>query len=233
MIRSLMAWSLTWIYMVLAGLLCLPGIWITGRLEMTYAAARFGVRSLLALAGVRVEVEGREWLPAAGPRLYMANHQSNLDPPILITLLPGNIAFLAKQELFAVPVLGWVLRAGGLVPINRADREGARHSIARAATLLRNGRPFLIFPEGTRSPNHHLLPFKKGPFYLAEEAAVAVVPITIGGSGSLMPRGSWRIHSGTVRLVIHPPLLPAVWASDPHPRAAAAAAVRAAMAPPA
>lgn len=233
MIRSLLAWSLTWVYMVLAGLVGLPSIWITGRLELTYALARFGVRGLLALAGVRVEVQGREWLLKVGPRLYMANHQSNLDPPILITHLPGNIAFLAKHELFAVPVLGWVLRAGGLVAINRGDRAAAQHSIARAAALLRDGRPFLIFPEGTRSPSQELLPFKKGPFYLAEQAAVPVVPITIRGSGALMPRGSWRIRPGVVRLLIHPPLPPSAWAGDPDPRAEIARAVRSAMAAPA
>ncbi|MGH9480957.1 MAG: lysophospholipid acyltransferase family protein, partial [Terriglobales bacterium] len=161
-----------------------------------------------------------------GPRLYMSNHQSNLDPPILVTHLPGNIGFLAKKELFSVPILGAVLRAGGLIPVARADRAAAQASIAAAAEAVRQGRPFLIFPEGTRSPNGRLLEFKKGPFYLAEQAAVPIVAITLTGAGACMPRGQWRIRPGTVEMSIHPPLLPPSWKDEPEPRAAIAAAVR-------
>lgn len=226
MIRSLLAWALIWIYMVVAGVISLPWIWITGRLEFTYALARAGLRALLRLGGVRVVVHGRELVPASGPRLYMSNHQSNLDPPILVTHLPGNIGFLAKKELFSVPVLGAVLRVGGLIPVERANRAAAQASIAAAAEAVRRGRPFLIFPEGTRSPDGRLLEFKKGPFYLAEQAAVPVVAITLTGSGARMGRGQWRIHPGTVEMRIHAPLLPASWQNAPEPRAAIAAALR-------
>lgn len=227
MIRSIIAWGLTWIYMVVAGLISLPWIWITGRLNFTYALARVGLRAILALGGVRVVVSGVEHLPPEGPRLYMSNHQSNLDPPILVTHLPGEIAFLAKKELFSVPVLGAVLRVGGLIPVERANRAAAQASIALAAEKLRGGRPFLVFPEGTRSPDGQLLEFKKGPFYLAEQAAVPVVPISLAGSGACLPRGAWRIRPGKVEMRIHPPLLPPSWQSAADPRDAIAARLRA------
>jgi 1-acyl-sn-glycerol-3-phosphate acyltransferase len=227
MIRSLLVWAFTWLYMLAAGVVSLPTIWITGRLTFTYKAARLGLRMLLRLAGVRVVVSGEEWLAAgeAAP-IYMANHQSNLDPPILLTRLPGEIAFLAKKELFDVPILGTVLRVGGLVAVDRSQRAAAQASIARAAEAVRQGRPFLIFPEGTRSPDGQLLPFKKGPFYLAEQARARVIAVRIEGSGRLMPKGQWRIRPGTVRLTLQPPITLAQWADAAEPREALAEQVR-------
>jgi 1-acyl-sn-glycerol-3-phosphate acyltransferase len=228
-LRSALVWFVTWVYMTLAGLVCLPWVWLTGRLGFVYAAARLGLRLLLWLAGARVAVEGRELLPRQSGCIYMANHQSNLDPPILVAHLPGYISFLAKQELFRVPVLGTVARIGGLVPVNRSNRAAAHASIARAAEAVRRGRPFMIFPEGTRSPDGRLLPFKKGPFHLAVQADAPVVPITISGSGALMPKGQWRIRSGVVKLQIHPPLWPVAADQPDGGRNALAAAVRAAI----
>lgn len=225
MIRSLLVWLFTWIYMLVAGLLSLPWIWCTGRLEFTYALARAGVWTLLWMAGVKVRVVGEANLPA-GPRLYMSNHASNLDPPILVTHLPGNLAFLAKKELFAVPVLGWVLKAGGLVPVERGNRAVAQAQMAQAAEAVRRGRPFLVFPEGTRSLDGSLLEFKKGPFYLAEAAAVPVVPIVLEGTARCMPKGQWRIRPGRVEMRIGAPIQPTEWAGAAEPRAVISAVVR-------
>ncbi|HXR97150.1 MAG TPA: lysophospholipid acyltransferase family protein [Terriglobales bacterium] len=228
-LRSALVWLVTWAYMTVAGVVCLPWVWLTGRLGFVYAAARLGLRLLLWLAGARVVVEGRELLPRQPGCIYMANHQSNLDPPILLANLPGYISFLAKQELFRVPVLGTVARIGGLVPVDRSKRTSAQASIARAAEAVRRGRPFMIFPEGTRSRDGQLLPFKKGPFYLAEQAGAPVVPITITGSGALMPKGQWKIRSGVVKLQIHAPLWPTPASEGDEGREALAAAVRAAI----
>ncbi|MGN6593393.1 MAG: lysophospholipid acyltransferase family protein [Terriglobales bacterium] len=232
MLRSLLVWGFTWLYMMAAGVVSLPTIWITGRLTFTYKAARLGLRLLLRLAGVRVVVEGRDRLAAAGAApIFMANHQSNLDPPILLTELPGEIAFLAKKELFDVPILGTVLRVGGLVPVDRSQRAAAQASIARAAEAVRKGRPFLIFPEGTRSLDGQLLPFKKGPFYLAEQTRAMVVPVRIDGSGGLMPKGHWRIRPGVVHLTLQPPIVAAQWADATEPREALADRVRTELSP--
>lgn len=232
MLRSLLVWGFTWLYMMAAGVVSLPTIWLTGRLTFTYKAARLGLRLLLRLAGVRVVVEGRDRLAAAGAApIFMANHQSNLDPPILLTELPGEIAFLAKKELFDVPILGTVLRVGGLVPVDRSQRAAAQASIARAAEAVRKGRPFLIFPEGTRSLDGQLLPFKKGPFYLAEQTRAMVVPVRIDGSGRLMPKGHWRIRPGVVHLTLQPPIVAAQWADATEPREALADRVRTELSP--
>ncbi len=228
MIRSLVVWMATWLYMIAGGLLCLPWAIVTGRLGFAYTAGRGGARLLLALAGVRVVVDGDA--SAAGPAaIYMANHQSNLDPPLLLAHLPGILAFLAKKELFSVPVLGAVLRAGRLVPVDRSNRESARASINQAAAAVRAGRPLLIFPEGTRTRTGALLPFKKGAFYLVEQAAAPVVAVSIAGTGALMPPGSWRIRSGTVHLRIHAPIWPSQWQSASDPRAACSELVRQAL----
>lgn len=225
--RSLMVWVGTWLYMSVALLICLPVLLLTGRLDFTYRMARRGLRLLFWLAGVKVEVEGGELLPAAGGVVYMANHASYLDPPVLLAELPGEIAFVAKRSLFNAPVLGWILRLGGMAPVDRADRAGSQDSLAAAALQVQNGRPFLIFPEGTRTRDGGLLPFKKGPFYFAEQAAVPVVAVSLVGTGALMPRGQWRIRPGVVRMRIHPPIVPSQWRAEPDPRAALAALVRA------
>lgn len=232
MMRSLAIWTLTWAYMAAAGLISLPTIWLTGRLDFTYQAARLGLRLVFKLAGVRIEVLGT--IPAAtdSAPIYMANHQSNLDPPLLAVALPGNLAFLAKKQLFSVPILGTVLKVGGLIPVERTgDRAAARATEARAAALIRSGRPFMIFPEGTRSPDGSLLEFKKGPFYLAEQVQSPVIPIRIEGSGALMPKGSVRIRPGVVTLRLGPPILRESWSAAADPRAALAALVREQLAP--
>lgn len=225
MIRSAFVWTAAWLYMLAGGLLCLPWAVLTGRLEFAYSVGRGGARLLLALAGVRVEVQG-DAHAASGAAIYMANHQSNLDPPVLLAHLPGCLAFLAKKELFSIPVLGTVLRAGRLFPVDRSHRDAARASIAAAAAAVRAGRPLLIFPEGTRSRTGALLPFKKGAFHLVEQAQAPVVAVSIAGTGALMPPGSWRIRAGTVRVTIYPPIWPHQWQSAPEPRAACAELVR-------
>lgn len=224
MLRSLLVWLLTWLYMLAAGVVCLPHLLFTRRLGFTYAVARRGCRLLLWMAGVQVECTGPA--PSANSVLYMANHQSNLDPPLLLAALPGEICFLAKKELFSVPILGWVLRIGGLVAVDRANRDAARASIAQAASMLRAGRPFLIFPEGTRTRDGQVQEFKKGPFFLAEQAGAPVVAVRLAGTGALMPPGAWRIRPGRVQLHFHAPIPSSAWSSAPQPRVALAALVR-------
>lgn len=228
-LRSLLVWAFTWAYMAVAGVVLLPWGVATGNLTSAYAAARLGVHLLFWLAGVRIVVSGREHLDrlaGASGRVFMANHQSNLDPPVLLATLPGQVSYLAKKELFSVPVLGAILHAGGIIPVDRSHRDAARASVAHAAGMARQGRPFAIFPEGTRSPDDRLLPFRKGAFHFAEQAGVPVVAVTIAGSGRLMPRGQWRIHPGVIRVTIHPPIAVESWRDSPEPRTALAGMVR-------
>jgi 1-acyl-sn-glycerol-3-phosphate acyltransferase len=162
-------------------------------------------RSILCVAGVRVSVE-REAAAAAPPCLLLCNHQSNLDAICLAPHLPAGTIFVAKKSLRRVPLLGWAMWAAGFVFIDRRDRRSAAASLQHAADRVRGGTPLLIFPEGTRSPDGRLLPFKRGAFHVAVAARVPIVPIAISGTGSLMPPGHLGIAAGPVRLRFGAPI---------------------------
>lgn len=213
MIRSVFVLLFTWLYMLVAAIPGIPAVLVLHNLSFIYAEARLGIRMLLALAGVRIVEYGREHLPRRGAALYMANHQSNLDPPVLFFRLPGYISVLAKQELFRIPLLGLVFKVGGLIPVDRSNRESAIASIDKAVTALKGGRPFLIFPEGTRSPDGHLLTFKKGPFFMAQQSGMPIIPVTISGTKERMRKGSLRIVPGVVHVHYHAPVMPSEYAT--------------------
>jgi len=193
-----------------------------------YSLAHWTVRAALRLAGVRMEVIGGEHLHGPRPCLYMANHQSNVDPPVLFAVIPPRIAFMGKKSLFSIPVLGAAMRLGDFVPVHREHPEEARASVDDALERLRRGVTLLVYPEGKRSPDGRLLPFKTGVFLLALRAGVPVVPITLDGAERVMGKGKWEIYPGTVRVIVHP----AVETRGRHPeeRRRLAAEVRAAIA---
>lgn len=168
------------------------------------AIARFGLRRV----GVHTRCVFEAPLPE-GACLLLVNHASNLDPPLIAGALPRRLGVLLKQELLHIPFLGWGFRLAGFVPVSRSGRvEDARHSIEKAAETLRSGLSLLVFVEGTRSPDGRLLPFKKGPFFLAESCGLPVVPITIAGTHQLLPKGSIRLRAGEVRITVHPAIDP-------------------------
>jgi 1-acyl-sn-glycerol-3-phosphate acyltransferase len=167
------------------------------------AIARGWARVLLLGLGVRVDVEGDENLPA-GPAVYAANHGSALDIPILFGYLPADFRFIHKRSLYLVPVLGWSLWVAGHVGIDRGNPFRARKSLHAAALRIHGGTSVAVFPEGTRSPDAGVRPFKRGSFVLALEAGVPVVPVSLRGVKSVVPRGLATLRPGTVRLVIHP-----------------------------
>lgn len=158
----------------------------------------------LWLGGVSLTVEGAEHLPSQGPVVYMSNHQGNFDIPVLFAGLPVQFRWLAKAELFRIPLFGLTMRTAGYIPIERKDRRLAIQSMNTAAQRVAAGTSIMIFPEGTRSPDGALLPFKKGGFVLALQAQAPIVPIAIDGSAALMLKSSLRIRSGEVRLRIFP-----------------------------
>jgi 1-acyl-sn-glycerol-3-phosphate acyltransferase len=168
------------------------------------AAARFGSR----MVGVRINVVGREKFDHAKTYIYMFNHVSNLDPPLVIPLVPRRTSVLLKKELMRIPILSRAMRMARFVPVDRSNRESAIASIEKAVDVLRDGIPISIFPEGTRSRDGKLLPFKKGPFHLAMESGVEVLPVSIYGTEKMWPKGKFAITPGTATVVFHAPISP-------------------------
>lgn len=212
-------------------LLFFPWTWLTGSANALYATAMWIARNGLRLAGVHVEIEGKEHIDPGATYIFMCNHVSNLDPPVLIVNLPRRSSVLVKKELFQVPILGQAMRLGDLVPVDRRNREAAVNSMREAEAVMAKGLNMMVFPEGTRSRDGRLLPFKKGPFYLAMDSGVPVVPVTILGSETLMPKGSSLIHPGRVRLVFHKPLLPSQFSDKEELIAATQREITSALAP--
>lgn len=176
---------------------------ITKNITPLYRAGVAGAKLAMCLAGIRISVEGRQNVPD-GPCVFVANHASNADPPAVVAAIPKRVALLAKKELFRIPIFSQALRAGEFVPVDRSDREAARASVEEAISKLRRGLSFLVFPEGTRSRDGRLQPFKKGSFVMAISAGVPVVPISVAGSHRVMPKGAFVIHPGTIVVRFHP-----------------------------
>jgi 1-acyl-sn-glycerol-3-phosphate acyltransferase len=171
-----------------------------------YIFGHGGVAMGAALAGIRTRVEGRENLPAGQAVIFCANHQSNVDPPILFNALDPRLHILFKAELKKLPLLGKAFQVGGFVPIDRASRDQSMAAIEQVAQSLRDGNSFLTFPEGTRSKTGALLPFKRGPFLMAIKAQVPVVPVAVQGGTASMRKGSRIILPTTVTVRIGAPI---------------------------
>jgi 1-acyl-sn-glycerol-3-phosphate acyltransferase len=176
--------------------------------------ARGWARIILALCRVKLVVEGSPRVQPPGPYLFLSNHQSQFDILAVVLALPLQFRILAKQELFYIPIFGWVMKLSGFVGIDRSNREKAIQSLDRAAKRLRRGTSLLIYAEGTRSLDGRLLPFKKGGFVMAIQAGVPVVPITIHGSRAILPKGSLRIRPGTLRVTLGDPIDPGRYTLD-------------------
>jgi 1-acyl-sn-glycerol-3-phosphate acyltransferase len=192
-----------------AALVIFPWTLITRNTDVLLRVGFWIARAGLPFGGVRVVVHGLDRLPR-GASIVMANHSSNLDPPVLIPLLPGRVVIYLKASLMRIPVLGYAMRLAGFIPVLRdGSLEGAKVSSAAAQRELERGSCLVLFPEGTRSRDGSLLPFKKGPFFLAMDSGAPVVPVSIVGATRMLPKGSLNLKSGTVSVTFHAPLHPA------------------------
>jgi len=169
-----------------------------------HSYSRVWARLSLKLAGVKVVVNGRENLPSEGAVVYMPNHQSNFDILALFVSLPGHFRWLAKEELFHIPLFGWTMRRSGYIPVDRSNRKKSVESMRHAIERISQGNSVVIFPEGTRSPDGHLKEFKAGSFTLAIQAQAPIVPIAVTGSRDVMPKHSRWIRGGLVTVTIFP-----------------------------
>jgi 1-acyl-sn-glycerol-3-phosphate acyltransferase len=210
-----------------AAIVFFPWAMITGDATPLYEVSQSITRAGLRLAGIRVEVEGRELVPARTACIFMSNHVSNLDPPALLPRIPGRTSAFLKRSLMKIPVLGYGFRLGEFVPVDRDGRvESAQESVAAARRVMEKGLHITTFVEGTRSLDGRMLPFKKGPFYLAMETGAPCVPVSIYGTEKMMAKGSLRIRPGTAHVTFHAPLYP----KDFRTREELMGAVRAAVA---
>lgn len=198
--------------MALFFLASLPVMLLTGSGDLPIWLARHAwATSSLWLAGVRLEVTGLERLRRAfpdGPLIFASNHESALDIWVLLRVVPRSIRFIAKQELFDLPVFGHYMRLGGHVPVDRASRTRSVASLQRAGEVVRAGTSLIVFAEGTRSRSGRILPFKKGPFVVAMAAGAPVVPVAIAGAGAVTPADRIEVRPGVIRVAIGEPCRP-------------------------
>lgn len=174
--------------------------------EKAHGVARIWARVLLRLTHVRVDVEGEENVLTDKPRIFMANHQSDFDILIVLGHIPGQFRWVAKKELFKIPVFGRAMRNAGYIEIDRQHHDNALRSLDVAAQKIRDGKSVVTFPEGTRSRDGKIKEFKQGMFYLAIQSGVPIVPVSIIGAHEIMSKRSLSIKPGRVKMIIGRPV---------------------------
>jgi len=198
----------------ITGIVGIPYTLLVGNIRWMYARAMWIVAAGVRAAGIRVDFVGRERVPVGRQCIYMSNHVSNLDPPVLLSVLPGQLSVLLKKELMNIPILGTAMRMAKFVPVERGSRrDAAVRSVQAAGDALNSGLNILVFPEGTRSLDGRLSTFKKGPFFLAEQTGAPIVPIAISGTERMMRKGSAKITPGVARVEILMPIDPKDYAT--------------------
>jgi 1-acyl-sn-glycerol-3-phosphate acyltransferase len=209
LIRTIIMLSFWVACLPFTALVCFPYALLTGNVMLLYRVGMWCAYTGVWLAGVRLELVGLERLDTRKTTyLFMANHTSNLDPPLLIPKIPGRTSVMAKQEVFDYPILGYAMRMVSIVPVDRGNREAGIAAVQAAKKVVEQGISMTIFIEGKRSYDGKLLPFKKGPFYLAMECGAPIVPITIVGSHYVMPKKRFAIKPGKVTAIFHEPVDP-------------------------
>jgi 1-acyl-sn-glycerol-3-phosphate acyltransferase len=205
-VRSLATYVAVSLYVMIVGPPAMLLALLFGWKDLLYVLGHAGVRLGLLLSGISYVVSGRERLPAGRAVVFVSNHQSNIDPPILFEALHPRTHILYKHEIDQIPILARAFRLGGFIPIDRRNRESAMRSIEAGAASIRAGNSFLIFPEGTRSKTDDLLPFKKGGFIMAIRAGAPIVPVAIRGGRASMRRGSAIIRPVVMNITIGRPI---------------------------
>jgi 1-acyl-sn-glycerol-3-phosphate acyltransferase len=197
------------LFIAAAIFLVLPGFilftLITGNPDPMYEVSMKACRVARAIGGMKVHVEGLENIPS-GVCIFVANHVSNADPLALIPSIPRRVSVLIKDDLFRIPILSFGMRLVKFVSIRRGDRESTASSVEACRQVLRQGLPLVIFPEGTRSRDGRLQPFKKGAFTMAIEAGAPIVPVSIIGTRTLLPPGARWLRPGEVTVRIGNPV---------------------------
>jgi 1-acyl-sn-glycerol-3-phosphate acyltransferase len=205
-IRSLLAYVAVSLYVLVTAPLGMLLAMTFGWTDVLYMFGHAGAQLGFSLAGMRFKVAGRENVPQGRAAVFCANHQSNVDPPVLYRAVHPRLRVLYKHEIDQIPLLARAFRMAGFIPIDRRNKESALRSIEAGASSLRSGHSFLIFPEGTRSKTDQLLPFKKGGFRMAIKAGAPIVPVAISGGRAAMVHGSFIIRPVTITIRIGRPV---------------------------
>jgi len=198
---------LVYIVLIFVLLVLLLIFWPLGLREPLLGLGKWAVSLAPGILGIKVKIAGRDAVDKQTPYIFMSNHLSFLDGPLLFWLIPQAIRVILKKEVFRIPVVGQGMRFVGFVPVDRKGVRGGKKSIDRAAQLMRErGYSYLIFPEGTRTRDGRTQAFRRGGFFLALESGAAIVPITIRGTYELMPKGTIFPRRGIADVLFHPPV---------------------------
>lgn len=200
--------------LVIFGIPVLLVAWLAGKPDLVYPWALFGARNWLRLSGMTISVKGADLLDPKQTYVFVSNHRSYLDTATLFVYTGRRIGLLAKKELLKVPILGFGMGFVNIMAIDRSNRERALETMAAATARIQSGISFGVFAEGTRANPGEFLPFKKGAFYMAVEAGVPIVPVAIKNTDALMGKGTGLAKSGTIEMVLLPPIPTAGLATD-------------------
>jgi 1-acyl-sn-glycerol-3-phosphate acyltransferase len=213
-VRSLLVWILCFVVLILLGTpFLIVSLFDNGGVRI-YPVSVLYMRCVAFLAGLKVRVLGRDRVPFDATYVLMSNHRSWFDiPAVMIATWPMQIRFVAKKELADIPLFGPCIKRGGHVLIDRKDRESAIRTLRETARKFAGKFSIVVFPEGTRSPSHALLPFKRGGFHLARELNIPVVPVSVVGGDHIMKRGTINLYPGTMQVMFHAPLSPSDYPS--------------------
>ncbi len=195
---------LIYFYTAVCGTASLVGSIFDAKGRWQHACARAWSRLILGTSGIRVRVEGLENVAPNAAAIYCVNHQSAMDIPVLFVNLPVQFRFVAKRSLFNMPFMGWHLTRSGHIPVDRDRPREAMKGMRKVAKEIREGKSVLFFPEGHRSRDGQLLPFKAGSFYIAILAGVPIVPITINGTPNVLKPDTYHVRAGQTEMIIHP-----------------------------
>ena len=169
---------------------------------------RLWARIIVISAGIKLEISGLENLTSKTSYVLVGNHQSHMDIPVVTVAMPIPLRIISKKELFKIPVFGWGMKAVGIISIDRFNQKKSIESLHQAETVLHiHHMSILAFPEGTRSPDGKIHSFKKGPFVLAINTGMPILPISISGTRHILPKGKIRLKGGRVKVIIHPPII--------------------------
>lgn len=207
MIRTFVVLIMIGFLTFIAGLLSIIVGIIDPYSRFIYYFGQFWTRGILLSAGVKLDVHGMENIDPSGTYVFVGNHQSHLDVPIVFSLLPMTVRFFTKKELFKIPLFGWAIAAVGMIKIDRSNHEEAVRTMNRAVDTIRKHKvSVVIFPEGTRSQDGSVQPFKKGGFIVSIKGGVPIVPVSISGSRKILQKHSIKIRPGPVKVVFGKPI---------------------------